>query len=364
MKKYLLKISGLATLVLLLHVHGFAQKPRTARAGGDNDTASNRLDQYDEIVIKRKGDKDTKVTIEIKNGQVLVDGKPVSEYDNDDLSIRKKKIRVIDGRGFSFSGPEGAEAFVMPEMPEMPEVPEAAMSPFRNRGGTWNFDGDDFGKNSNRALLGVTSEKPGPGEKGAKITQVNKGSAAVKAGLQIGDVITKIDELAVEDPESLSDAIHKYKPEDKVTVTFKRDGKEQKVTAALGKAKMAQVYGYGYRYPMPRVEGFDYKGLTAPRGLAWNNGQPRLGIKAQDTEEGKGVKVLDVDDESAAEKAGIKEGDIIMKFDGKEVNSAADLADGARAAKDKASFKVNLLRDGKPQEIEVKIPKKLKTANL
>ena len=42
------------------------------------------------------------------------------------------------------------------------------------------------------------------------------------------------------DPESLSEAIHKYKPEDKVTVTFKRDGKEQKVTACLGRGKLAQ----------------------------------------------------------------------------------------------------------------------------
>jgi len=33
---------------------------------------------------------------------------------------------------------------------------------------------------------------------------------------------------------------------------------------------------------------------------------------------------LEVGDESAAEKAGIKEGDIITSFDGKEVNSAVN----------------------------------------
>jgi serine protease Do len=175
-------------------------------------------------------------------------------------------------------------------------------------------------------------------------------------------VITKIDEVAVEDPESLSEAIHKYKPEDKVTVTFKRDGKEQKVTAALGKMK-SQSYNYGYT--VPNGQNFNFKGMTPPGAFSWDTRrQPRLGIKAQDTEDGKGVKVLDVDDESAAEKAGIKEGDVITRFDGKAVNSAADLAEGARAGKDKSSFKVNLLRDGKPQEVEVKIPKKLKTADL
>src|ERR1700730_3253405 len=101
MKKYLLKISGLAALVLLLHVPGFAQKPRVAH-DADRDTASNRLNEYDEIIIKRKGDKNAKVMVEIKDGQVLVDGKPVSEYNSDDLSVRKRKMRIIDGRGFSF----------------------------------------------------------------------------------------------------------------------------------------------------------------------------------------------------------------------------------------------------------------------
>jgi serine protease Do len=125
----------------------------------------------------------------------------------------------------------------------------------------------------------------------------------------------------------------------------------------------AQSYSYGYN--LPNGENFNFRGLTPPDAFSWDSRrQPRLGIKAQDTEDGKGVKVLDVDEESAAEKAGIKEGDVITKFDGKEVNSAADLAEGARAGKDKPSFKINLLRDGKPQEVEVKIPKKLKTANL
>jgi hypothetical protein len=36
----------------------------------------------------------------------------------------------------------------------------------------------------------------------------------------------------------------------------------------------------------------------------------------------------------------------------------------ARASKDKSNFKINVIRDGKAQELEVRIPKKLKTADL
>ena len=92
--------------------------------------------------------------------------------------------------------------------------------------------------------------------------------------------------------------------------------------------------------------------------------RPRLGIKAQDTEDGKGVKVIEVEDGSAAEKAGIKENDLITSFEGKEVNSASELVKASREARDKSPLKVDISRNGKPQSIEVKVPKKLKTANL
>jgi serine protease Do len=58
------------------------------------------------------------------------------------------------------------------------------------------------------------------------------------------------------------------------------------------------------------------------------------------------------------------EGDIITQFEGKEVNSAETLANLARENKEKYSLKLKLNRDGKYQEVEVKIPRKLKTANL
>jgi serine protease Do len=95
-----------------------------------------------------------------------------------------------------------------------------------------------------------------------------------------------------------------------------------------------------------------------------NFGKGRFGIKAQDTEEGKGVKVLNVEEESNAAKAGIKKGDIIEAFDEQEVNSAAELAEAARDARDKNNVKVKFSRQGKSQELEIKIPKKLKTTNL
>ena len=241
-------------------------------------------------------------------------------------------------------------------------IPDGQHSPFRDM--DWSFSRDALSKTSDtkRAYLGVTSEKKEDG--GVTITEISKASAAEKAGLMKGDVITKIDDKVVSSPEDLSKIIHQFKPEDKVTVTYTRDGKEQKATALLGKFKMERLQSYSYNYSMPKMESFRGMDIPeTPRAFSFNV-RPRVGLKAQDTEDGKGVKVLDVDDDSPADKAGIKEGDVITEFDGKAVNSADELAVLSRATREKSSFKIKFKRNDKTQEVEVKIPKKLKTANL
>ncbi|HVU57880.1 MAG TPA: PDZ domain-containing protein [Puia sp.] len=343
MKTYLLKTAGLAAIALMLHGSGFAQDQN------EDDKDTTKLEGQDEIVIKRKGDKDAKVVIEIKGNQVYINGKPANDYSDDNISVHKKKEM---GQTFSWSG-DG----------DFPGGITIAPSPFRKHGGTMSIDGDVWSGNSSRAFLGVTTESVEKnGQKGAEIREISKGSAAFKANLKEGDIITRVDEIKVDGPESLADAIHKYKPEDKVAITLLRDGKEQKMTIPLGKAPGATL---GSLYKMPDMRNFNYDYRVAPRAYGFSYGaKPRLGIKAQDTEDGKGVKVLEVGDESAAEKAGIQEGDIITKFDGKEVNNATELAELARAGKDKPSNKVTVIRDGKTMEIDIRIPKKLKTADL
>jgi serine protease Do len=364
MRQYFLRVSGLAALVLLLLSNGQAQQMDSTDQKEWKDSVGDNRHGFDEIIIKRKNDKDAKVTVEIKDGKVFVNGKPVSEFDDDNVSVRKMKVRVWDGPNFSFSGDINE-----PDMPDMAIAPRAPNSPFRNKGGAWSIDGDNWSGNAiSRAQLGVVSSATTDGEAaagGAKIKEVSKGSAAEKAGLKAGDLITKVDEIAISGPAALTSAVHKYKPEDKVVITYKRDGKEQKTTATLDKAKNITVYKYDYNYNMPDMDHFDFKMPYPGNGYFYGeNRSPRLGIKAQDTEDGKGVKVLEVADESPAAKVGIKEGDIISRFDGKEVNSATALSEAAREARSKPSYKINLTRVGKPMEFEIKTPKKLKTADL
>ena len=367
MNNPLLKMAGLAALVLCLHTPVHAQQGfGYVVDDNDTDTVPGHTNSFDEIVIRHKGNKDAKLTVEIKNGEILINGKPASEYKDEDLTISKRRFKTLNGNQSFYSDGDGA----------------MTITPFRSyNGGVWNYDGrtNRLRKTGNGAFLGVTSMKPENGPDGAKVGEVSDGSPAEKAGLKEGDLITKVDEKTIDGPEALSKAIHEYKPGDKVTITYKRAGKDQKATAELGKSRTsAYSYGFGdggnwswngnddnlpHEFKMPKTYVF-------PRGggnYYFGENSLRLGIHAQDTEDGKGVKVIDVDDETAASKAGIKEGDIITRFDGQEVNSATRLAELARASRDdksKNTIKIGLLRDGKPMDVEVKIPRKLQTADL
>lgn len=303
---------------------------------GQKNKDKDKLGEYDEIVIKRKDvDADKKITIEIRDDEVLVDGKSIDEFVDEDVNVRMRKANK-----YKLHGP---------------------VSPFRFEEGDWMMENND-GVGEERAFLGVMTEGS---SNGARVEQVTENSAAAKAGIKAGDVITKLDGKEIFDHEQLSKGISEKKPGDEVTITYKRDGREHKATAKLEKRVMPAIINRNFNRDrvMPPMT-FDFDGADNFQPLFEMRNRPRLGIKAQDTEDGAGVKVLEVEEGSAAFKAGIKENDIITTFEGKEVKSAGELVRAAREASDKSTLKVQLKRDGKPQTIEVKVPKKLKTANL
>jgi len=81
------------------------------------------------------------------------------------------------------------------------------------------------------ALLGVT---PATAVAGVRITSVESGSGADKAGLQNGDVITVVDGVAITSPEQLRALIESHKPGEQVTVKVRRGGDTKTFEVTLG----------------------------------------------------------------------------------------------------------------------------------
>ena len=312
---------------------------------GEKEKNKEKTDKKDseQIIITRSGDNTEKVVIEVNGDKVTVNGKPIEDYKGDDVRVHRSKIKDV----WAYGG-NGRNAFTF--------------SP--------SHKFEMFSIDSNRAMLGVTTNK---NEKGAEIESVNENSAAVKAGLKKGDVIIKVGDKKIEGPDDLSEAIKARKPGDKVEVTFLRDKKEQKVTAELSRWEGANLFGTapGFNMNFDKLElgefmpKFDRTPHTEVYGNALSRTRgPRLGISVQDSEEGKGVDVIEVDEDANGGKAGIKKGDVITEVDGKAVNSADEVAKIIRDSKDKVSVSFKLKRDGKTQTVDVKIPRKLKKAEL
>ncbi|MEO9325725.1 trypsin-like peptidase domain-containing protein [Nocardioides sp. C4-1] len=68
---------------------------------------------------------------------------------------------------------------------------------------------------------------------GAQISQVGTDSAAGQAGLRDGDVITKVDDTLITGSDSLVATVRSYRPGDKVTITYERDGRQSTVQLTL-----------------------------------------------------------------------------------------------------------------------------------
>jgi len=92
--------------------------------------------------------------------------------------------------------------------------------------------------------------------------------------------------------------------------------------------------------------------------------KPRIGLQIQDVEEGTGVKVLDVDEETPAAKAGLLKDDVIIEANGKEVKGVDDLRLQLKELKEGDVLKIKYKRGSSTQSAEIKFPKHLKKADL
>jgi serine protease Do len=316
-------------LVLLAAGISFSAAAQTKEKSSDT-----KKEKSESITIRKKGDSKEKLTIVVDGDNITVNGKPLEDLKDTDVEILRN---------------EGIRSLMPRIRGRINAMPRGSMKMF----------GDGFPFEGNKAFLGVVSEKD---EKGAKISSVEKESAAEKAGLKKDDIITKVGDTKISDSNDLYDAIGKHNPDDKVTITYLRNGKEATATATLGKNNAPKVRSFNFngddfKFEMPEMPRLNGLSFDMPR-------KPRLGLEIQDLEEGKGVKVLDVDSETPAAKAGLQKDDVITEVNGKTIASVDELREQIRSIKEGDTVKVTYSRAGKTQTTDIKFPKRLKTADL
>ena len=325
------------------------------------------LDGNNDTTINKK----VNLSIVIDGDKITINGKPADKNDprlkmmsRSSISKDGKRKKVIIQDITTEEEPEIKE---LPEMEERPEMEEGS---------------DDVmdlmappPPPTNAAFLGVMSEE---NEKGAKINIVSENSPAEKAGLLPNDIIKKVNDKNVDGPKSLYEVVGTMKPNDKITITYLREGKELTTSATLAKNKAInspRVFSFtpngqmpnnirrGFRITPDQNFGFEMPELKELDGLiGLDNKKPKLGISVEDIESAEGVKIKNVTAGSPAEKAGLKTNDIIIQFDENKVSDVNDLK--WNYLQEGQVLKFTIQRNGEKKKIEVKIPKKLKSADL
>lgn len=328
------------------------------KAMAQDDSVSPAKKGTEEIVIRKKDGKEINMTIQITGDKIMINGKPLIEFKDDHITIYKRNITVWNNKN-------------------SPMPPE----------GMGNFDMDNYSMHYNggsKVVLGVNTQKS---EEGAMITEITKGSAAEKAGLQNGDIITKLGDEKIEDSKDLYEAVNKKKIKEEVKIEFKRAGKEKSVKTYLQERKEnsyglvtpggmyksytipkmpdAQAYRRFRRSPPENIdENMIENDINGAMDFAFSFGRPKLGLKIQDTEEGNGVKVLSIEENSSSAKAGMKADDLIIQVGDDKIKNTDDMREALQDNESKSDYKIKAKRNGKEMNFDIKIPKKLKTANL
>ncbi len=208
-----------------------------------------------------------------------------------------------------------------------------------------------------------------PGEYGAWVTRVEEGSAAAKAGIAKNDVILEFGGEKVHSAAQLRRLVRETPPGRNVTLAVSRAGQSRTVALKLEKGERHFAFAPGMEGPGPVLAGpemrrFEFK--LPDQDFVWFAGGSRLGISGDEltsqlaeffgVKQGKGVLVREVVVGSAADKAGLKAGDVIVRVDDDEVGSIPSLRRALGHDRNETrTVKLTVVRDRKEMTVSAQL---------
>jgi serine protease Do len=163
---------------------------------------------------------------------------------------------------------------------------------------------------------------------GALVSGVEPGSAAARAGLQRGDVITSLDGEKVNDSNALRNHIAAMAPGATVTIGVLRDGRSETLHATLGQLDAKRARASADEGPSGSGKfGMQVEPLTPDTAR-------ELGV----SDRKGGVVVADVDPDGAAAASGLKAGDVISQVNGRAVKTPEELKSALDVTSDRPAL--------------------------
>ena len=204
-----------------------------------------------------------------------------------------------------------------------------------------------------RGMLGVGIQDLNPAlakqfslanDNGALVTSVSSGSAAEKAGIKVGDVISGFNGKAIENVQELRNRVAGVTPGSKVKLEVMRAGKALDFMATIGEAT-GESAAAATEEAAPEQAG--------KLGLSAQPLTPELAQRYGLTDK-SGLLINDVEAGSPAAEAGLQEGDLILEANKKRVNKVSELQ--AALAESRKDGSILLLVKRKTATLFVAVP--------
>lgn len=232
--------------------------------------------------------------------------------------------------------------------------------------------------------LGVTLEDGE--EPGAVVKDVRPDTPAAKAGLQAGDVIVRYQGDRVESAAALARMVRETPAGRRVELDVSRHGSVQRLSATLEKGHGMHRFAEGlaegaledFEIELPAMPPLPDLPAVPPvppaardfdrsdgfrRLLRETGGARKLGIQYQEVSgqladyfkigEERGILVAEVDADGPAAKAGLKAGDVILRFNGNAVTDSRTFREQVRKADAGSEATLTVSREGQRLDLKV-----------
>ena len=211
-------------------------------------------------------------------------------------------------------------------------------------------------------------------DRGVEITQIDQDAPAGKAGLKQNDVIVGFNGTPVESAEQFKRLMRETPPGRTISLDIMRDGQQQSVKVQLADRKKfessmfpREPRDFAFAVPavppvppmppmpvFPRTWEQTIVRARTTSGVTLESLSPQLGDYFG-VKDGEGMLVRSVQKGSAAESAGLRAGDVIVRAGDQKITDSSDWNDALRVARGQ-KISVIILRDKKEQTLPMSVP--------
>ncbi|MEM6348091.1 MAG: PDZ domain-containing protein [Bacteroidota bacterium] len=241
-----------------------------------------------------------------------------------------------------------------------------------------------------KVLIGVYLDNSSSCSKGIRVSKVTEGGAAQRAGMRNGDVILRLGEFETNSEHDVVNAKKYFSVDEPVAIVYKRGDRVIKSVLYFNEGGGSYSYSigsnhddhdsdYDYDYDYDDDDDDDNNwDWDRDENNSWEvdddaGSRAFLGVYSEDVDEDLadelglpdvyGVYIDGIVDNSAAEAAGLQEGDVIVGFDNDDIPTAEALRAYLGSLEPGSRIRIGYYRDGRLQRTTATLGRTQSTDN-